>query len=164
VPYWGDNDEIRSAIVFVLQNVPESVRDFARQQCIFTSMDENRIVSTSFKLPERPLIPPPEIWLIALSEHTLYKSSYRYRKYRQNMWRYIVACELAHAYVNHDGNYPADKDLTDRAKRQVEIEPELAEQWGFRPATGSRFYQFYLDEKKAAEAEKKWNEFTKLFP
>jgi hypothetical protein len=164
LPYWGDDAEIASAITFVLENIPEPVRNFALNQCIFTSIDVKK-ESAAYYFVSRQVSPQPTLSLIVLSENYLYKSSFRYRMYIQNMLRYDVAYGLADAYLNLNTTIPEQKDKADSIKQQELTSPDhLVEQWGFRLATGSRFYEFYLRNKKASEAEKKWNDFTKLFP
>lgn len=149
----GSNDKIASAIDFVLHNVPEPVTVFVLARCIFTSMDD-AWGGCCYKVPLTTIgvLPPPAFWLIEISEDTYCKSSFRYRKCSQNTLRYIVARELAHAYM----------DFTEAERQDEAAAIQLAEQWGFRGATGSLLYGFYSREKQAAEAEKKWDEFTRL--
>ena len=129
VPYYGDNERIRSQIAFVLLKVPESVRNFAYRQCLFSSLGQ-RLGGTCAKLNQ----PPSPLWLIELSEDIPYEHSVRYRKYSETSVRYLVAHELAHAYLNHDGIYPEDKARADKLERQREAEADrLAKQWGFEP-------------------------------
>jgi hypothetical protein len=116
----------------------------------------------------RCVISPPVFFIIVLSEKILYQNSFRYRKCSENTLRYYVAYQLANVYLeypDHLGIYIEEGDVAENMKRQELSTPDkLAEHWGFRPATGSRFYEFYLRGKAAAKAENKWNEFTKLFP
>jgi hypothetical protein len=130
VPYFGENHLIAHAISIVLLNVPETVSNFASTRCIFMSQNGKMQDGSCIKLPlQVRAIVPPEIWLIELSEDIPYKSSLRYRKYYLRYLRYLVAHELAHAYLNHDGTDPEDKEgelVNELAADQ------LAQQWGFR--------------------------------
>jgi hypothetical protein len=129
IPYFGDNDKIAGAIAFVLQKVPEPVRNFAFQRCIFSSLPKN--IAGSFRnLVIRPGTILSSLFLIEISEELPFISSYRYRKYSQNTLQFFVALDIAHAYLNHDGYYPE--------KERCEAEAnQLAEQWGFRLKKGS---------------------------
>ena len=103
IHYWGSNEKIANAITFVLQNVPELVKNFALRECIFTSLDKN-LGGACIKLIDKPDIASSRsLWLIELSENIFYENSIRYKKCSQNMLRYIVAHELAHTYLNHVG-------------------------------------------------------------
>lgn len=132
VPYYGDNERIRSQIAFVLLKVPEPVRNFAYQQCLFSSLDEQR-AGTCTKLTIRPgVVLPPTFWLIELSETIYLACSLRYYRYSCSFFRHHIAHELAHAYLNHDGIYSEDKAR--QAEREDEAEADrLAKQWGFEP-------------------------------
>ncbi len=134
IPYYGENEAITSAIDFVIQNVPEPVRVFALERCIFTSLDKG-CGGCCFTVPLDPgLVVHPAFWLIQISEDFYCKSSFRYRKCSQNSLRYIVAHELAHAYLA----------LTSVKLQDEAAAIQLAEQWGFRAATGKQPYAYYL--------------------
>jgi len=130
VPYFGENHLMAHAISIVLLNVPETVSNFAITRCIFTSQNRKTQDGSCTKLPlQARVIVPSEIWLIELSEDIPYKSSLRYRKYYLRYLRYLAAHELAHAYLNHDGTDPDDKE----GELVNELAADrLAQQWGFR--------------------------------
>jgi hypothetical protein len=129
-PYCGTNKMIAHSISAVLQNVPEGVSNFAKTQCLFTSLDSKNHSGSCTKIPlHNGAILPPALWLIKLSENIPYKSSLRYRKYCQRYLCHVVAHELAHAYLNHEVTDPEDKtaELADESAAD-----QLAQQWGFR--------------------------------
>ena len=133
-PYYGDNGRIRSEIVNVLLEVPEQVANFACQRCIFISINgEYDGRCHELDVPPGPLVRPHAFWLIELSETICCARSFRYRKYAQALFRYNIAHELAHAYLDHQ-----EVSSEDEAEREAEAN-RLAMQWGFvDPCTARR--------------------------
>ena len=85
VPWYGWNEKMRSQIAFVLLKVPEPVRNFACQQCIFITIHDGHAGSCV-----EVAVPPwgfihHKVYIIQLSERIPCGHSFRYRRYSESL-------------------------------------------------------------------------------
>lgn len=139
-PYYGSNISVRMRIAEVLLRLPESVREFVLDECIFMLGPESRFAGFALKapVPARALV-TREFWLIALSQlewraglpkikRAMMEKSLEVCKKlgerRRKKLEFIIAHEIAHAYLNHQLSNlsPLDREL--EADKFVRL-------WGF---------------------------------
>jgi hypothetical protein len=116
VRYYGDDDEIHRSICLAVMRLPQAVRDFACERCVFLSVGRSCM---GMCVPQMLCeIRPEDVqrrWIFLLDERT-----------SEDDVLSVVAHEIAHAWLGHDrcapGGCPKDCE-TETAN--------LVAQWGF---------------------------------
>lgn len=139
-PYDCPNIAIRMKIAKVLTRLPESVREFVLDECVFTSAPGPMFdaITRKAQVPEGALA-THEFWLIIMPSQLLGKgeankfqramkkskeAGKEFARRHSKWWEFVIAHEIAHAYLNHWRSNLSPLDCELEANK-------LASLWGF---------------------------------